>query len=882
MNRLLARGEVLLLLLMLVSCGGGGSIESNDAATAEGSADGAARTSPDASADSMPPEAAPGRDGSMPDVDAGATTSGIFAAPSGGGSACTFVAPCTLQGAAAAVRALSSPFPADVVVSLRGGTYRLSAPFVLGTQDSGSGGHQVVYRAYSGETPVIVGADPVTGFGLYDGSKNIWRASVGSGKTGRQLHVNGVRAQRARTLASPPAVAATATGFTTSDRAYTSYRNQAAIEIVQDNDWKHMRCPLESISSVPAGGSSLNVVPSCWASNFTKVPNVGFPFNGNGLPALSGISWVENAYELLTQPGQFYLDAGAGYLYYMPRPGEDLATADVELPTLETLVDISGTPGHMAPVNDTDPGAAYAGTWAHLISRGVGNLDDDVHATSAAGDSVTYTFTGTGLEVLGETNGDEGAFTAYVDGTQDTRQTFTGQGPSRVSMAVVYSVQGLSQGAHSVRLVNAAAGAYLVVDGFVATPAPVAPAHDIAFEGITFSYATWQLPTTAGYIDNQAGVLWNTSGPSPTPIRIPAAVQVHRGQNVSFRGDTFAHLGGTGVDLADGTQGSSVVGCTVQDTSGGGISVGEVDNPFQTEAALMTSNDVVAENVISFVGQDYHDAVGIWVGYSRTLVVAHNDIGHTPYSGISLGWGWGWASSCALQAMANIPCRTGPIYAGGNQIVGNYVHDVMNALFDGGPIYTNGAQGNGSASATPVVSVASGNFVTAGDHTNNMLYHDEGSSYWDTHDNVTSLGGSDWVGMWTPTIHDITIGPANYTDNAAVNNAGTNITFTQATVVALGAWPAPALAIMTKAGLEPGYRTAAPMLDDDDQAFAYAGTWAAVGARGFGDFDDNAHYTTTTAMPRRSRLPESPSPSSARRAPTRGPWRFWWTANRKG
>ena len=50
-----------------------------------------------------------------------------------------------------------------------------------------------------------------------------------------------------------------------------------------------------------------------------NVPNLGFPFNGNGLPAMSGISYVENAYQLLDQPGQFYLDKAADYLYYIPR-----------------------------------------------------------------------------------------------------------------------------------------------------------------------------------------------------------------------------------------------------------------------------------------------------------------------------------------------------------------------------------------------------------------------------------------------------------------------------------------------------------------------------------------------------------------------------------
>src|SRR6202041_3154450 len=114
------------------------------------------------------------------------------------------------------------------------------------------------------------------------------------------------------------------------------------------------------------------------------------------------------------------------------------------------------------------------------------------------------------------------------------------------------------------------------------------------------------------------------------------------------------HLGGTAIDLADGTQNSSITGCTIQDTSGGGISIGEVDDYFQTQPALLTSSNTISDNTIANVGADYHDAVGVWAGYTRGVTIQHNDIGHTPYSGISLGWGWGWASSCTLQSQEGL------------------------------------------------------------------------------------------------------------------------------------------------------------------------------------------------------------------------------------
>jgi hypothetical protein len=123
---------------------------------------------------------------------------GLYAAPAGGGTTCTLEAPCTLERAAAAVRAHNQALTTDLVVTLRGGTYRLAGTFALRLPDSGSGGHQVVYRAYAGEVPILSGAVRVTGFAMYDTGRSIWRAALPAGTRGRQLFVNGARAQRAR------------------------------------------------------------------------------------------------------------------------------------------------------------------------------------------------------------------------------------------------------------------------------------------------------------------------------------------------------------------------------------------------------------------------------------------------------------------------------------------------------------------------------------------------------------------------------------------------------------------------------------------------------------------------------------------------------------
>jgi hypothetical protein len=767
---------------------------------------------------------------------AAATATELYAAPAGSGTACTQAAPCSLTGVRDKVRGLADSMTTDINVRLRGGTYRLAEPFTLGPADSGANGHQVVYSAYQTERPVFSGARQVTGFSIYDSSRNIYRAAVPAGTTGRQLFVNGQRAQRARGPLNPGGFTLSNSSFITADNSYRSFTNASAVEIVYNRDWKHMRCPLAGITEATGGGSSLNIAPDCFTGNNTSVPNVGFPFNGAGLPKLEGVSWVENAYQLLTTPGQFYLDTTANYLYYMPRPGEDLATADVELPVLDKLVDLSGTPGHLAPVDDTDPRATYSSSWRTDSGRPYGDYGDDVHYTMTDGDSMSYTFTGTGVDVLTEVNTDAGAIDVYVDDVKV--KTVSAYGPVRLAQQPVVSVTDLPYGSHTVKLVKAG-GDYLVVDGFVVIPDRITPVHDITFRGVTFAYTTWNLPSTVGYIDNQAGVLWDAA--TVRPIRIPAAVQVHRGRDIVFTDVEIAHTGGTGIDLADGTQKSTVTRSRIHDTSGGGVSLGEVDDYYLTDPARMTSDDTISQNDIEYVGQDYQDAVGIWAGYTLGATLADNEIAHTPYSGISLGWGWGWAASCELQAkQSNFPvgsCRHGTIYAGANKITDNYVYDVMGVLHDGGHIYTNGGQGGNDDTLT---SQFSGNVLSGGTNTNNMIYQDEGSSNWDTHHNVIHFANGSWTGMWTPTIHDIRMHD-NFHAPAGSYNNGTNVLMYNNMTVKNGAWPAAAQQIIKAAGPPSDLRADPTRLDDFDLSIEYRGSWIAPGFRGLGDLDETVH-----------------------------------------
>src|SRR2546430_1870752 len=94
----------------------------------------------------------------------------------------------------------------------------------------------------------------------------------------------------------------------------------------------------------PARGLSSAPVPAGLATSPERPPAPNPPTRSIGevgpgdLHAGRQPAYVENALELLDRPGEWYLDRSAGRVSYAPRPGEDLRTADVQAPRLETLL----------------------------------------------------------------------------------------------------------------------------------------------------------------------------------------------------------------------------------------------------------------------------------------------------------------------------------------------------------------------------------------------------------------------------------------------------------------------------------------------------------------------------------------------------------------
>ncbi|SFW79977.1 PDZ domain-containing protein [Amycolatopsis australiensis] len=125
-------------------------------------------------------------------------------------------------------------------------------------------------------------------------------------------------------------------------------------------------------------------------------------------------------------------------------------------------------------LNDTS-GVVYTNTgnpptgwiWRGAAAGGGGSYLDDIWATQNIGDSWSLTFYGTGIDIISETNTDEGDVDLTLDGA--AYHTISFVTPERIYQSTVASISGLQPGVHTITgtMKN---GSYLIVDAFRTHP----------------------------------------------------------------------------------------------------------------------------------------------------------------------------------------------------------------------------------------------------------------------------------------------------------------------------------------------------------------------------------------------------------------------------
>jgi len=261
----------------------------------------------------------------------------------------------SLAGARDAVRRLKAagPIGEPVTVLIADGTYALSEPVVFEPADSGTEACPVTYRAAPGARPVFSGGYAIRGFTR--GEDGVYRTTVpqvaAGGTRFEALFVNGRRAVPARSpnrfyhyfvdVAEREPDPATGEPADMSKRGFfvrpgdlQAWPDLDDAVVVVYQSWEITRSRIARFD--PQRGLVILATPSFWPfTQWCPVPRYH----------------VENVAAALDAPGEWHLDR-RGVLSYIPREGEDPATAECIAPTLTEFVRFAGDPLADAFVED--------------------------------------------------------------------------------------------------------------------------------------------------------------------------------------------------------------------------------------------------------------------------------------------------------------------------------------------------------------------------------------------------------------------------------------------------------------------------------------------------------------------------------------------------
>ncbi|MHB8897374.1 MAG: right-handed parallel beta-helix repeat-containing protein [Thermoguttaceae bacterium] len=280
----------------------------------------------------------------------------FYVSPRGSDSgAGTAAAPfATLERARDAIRQLKGqgPLSEPVTVLLTDGLHLRQQPLVLSPEDSGTEACPVTYTAAPGAKAILSGGRRITGWKQQP--NGTWTVEIPEAQKGkwhfRQLYVNEKLCTRARTpnegffrVAGFPEGTPKTVNYHTDCQSFEyapgdldpNWANLDDVEVIVYHFWTDSHLPIRSIDTGKRVVTFKHKAGKVFTDDFTT----------DGARYI-----VENVREGLDQPGEWYLDRKTGVVTYRPRPGEDMATAEVIAPVAPALVRLEGRPAERQPV----------------------------------------------------------------------------------------------------------------------------------------------------------------------------------------------------------------------------------------------------------------------------------------------------------------------------------------------------------------------------------------------------------------------------------------------------------------------------------------------------------------------------------------------------
>ncbi len=250
----------------------------------------------------------------------------------------------TLARANELVKGLTANMDDDIIVRFAGGNYPVTSMMTMDDSISGKNGYKVIYKGEDPNNPPVFNAGTKVEGWTKQTDSPIWVADASDISATRTLYVNDNPAvlARSRYLYQPTALynktgsSYASDGFKISNTNFPDITtNPEDVMICWPILWTLSRTPVNDITRGRVT-TVFDMQQPQWATHTT----LGY---SHLIIGTSRQFFIENALELLDEPGEFYFDKTAKKMYYYPYAQEDMTTAEVYAGTTEKMLRIRGS-----------------------------------------------------------------------------------------------------------------------------------------------------------------------------------------------------------------------------------------------------------------------------------------------------------------------------------------------------------------------------------------------------------------------------------------------------------------------------------------------------------------------------------------------------------